>query len=297
MGWFDKWKSGLGLGAKKPVPDGVWVKCEGKGADSQLGCKRSLYRRDLEANLWVCPLCGFHLRLDAEAYFRLLLDGGSYETLFEDIASADPLRFKSEKRYSDQIKDDAKRTGRKCAFMAGYGVLDGRSVAMGAMDFSFRGGSLGSAEGEKICRLIAFAQDRRWPLVIVSQSGGARMQEAALSLMQMAKTSARLAEFAEAGLPYISVLTSPTTGGVTASFAMLGDVIIAEPKALIGFAGARVRDTIKEDLPEGFQRAEFLLSHGFVDRVVDRRQLRDELARILRLLMPVAEAGVPTGAT
>jgi acetyl-CoA carboxylase carboxyl transferase subunit beta len=288
MGWLDKWKSGLGFGAKKPIPDGVWIKCEGKGADAQLGCGRSLYRRDIEANLWVCPLCGFHLRLGAEQYFGLFFDGGEYETLFDDVASADPLRFKSENRYADQIRGDARKTGRKCAFMAGHGRLVGRAVAFGAMDFAFRGGSLGSAEGEKICRLIDYAQARRWPLVIVSQSGGARMQEAALSLMQMAKTSARLAEFAEAGLPYISVLTSPTTGGVTASFAMLGDIIIAEPKALIGFAGARVRDTIREALPDGFQRAEFLLAHGFVDRVVDRRHLKAEVARIINLLLPVA---------
>jgi len=290
MGWFDKWKSGLGFGAKKPVPDGVWVKCQGSGADAHLGCGRTLYRRDVESNLWVCPLCGFHLRIGAERYFQILLDDGKYETLFDNIASVDPLKFKSEKRYIDQIKGDAKRTGRKCAFIAGHGTMSGRPIALGAMDFSFRGGSLGSAEGEKICRLINFAQERRWPLVIVSQSGGARMQEAALSLMQMAKTSARLAEFADAGLPYVSLLTSPTTGGVTASFAMLGDVIIAEPKALIGFAGARVRDTIREELPEGFQRAEFLLAHGFVDRVVDRRELRAEIARILDLLLPVNRA-------
>ena len=293
MGWLDKWKSGLGFGAKKPVPDGVWLKCEGKGADAQLGCGRSLYRKDLEANLWVCPLCGFHLRLGAEQYFRLLLDDGQYETLFDEIASADPLKFRSEKRYIDQIRGDVRKTGRKCAFMAGHGRMNGHPVAFGAMDFAFRGGSLGSAEGEKICRLIDFAQERRWPLVIVSQSGGARMQEATLSLMQMAKTSARLAEFADAGLPYVSVLTSPTTGGVTASFAMLGDIILAEPRALIGFAGARVRDTIREELPDGFQRSEFLLAHGFVDRVVDRRQLKGEIARILSLLMAVTEAAQP----
>jgi acetyl-CoA carboxylase carboxyl transferase subunit beta len=228
------------------------------------------------------------MRIGADAYFALLLDEDTEQKLFEAVASADPLQFRADKRYADQIKDDNRKTGRSSAFMAAHGMLNGRPVAVGVMDFSFRGGSLGSAEGEKICRLISFAQDGRMPLVIVSQSGGARMQEATLSLMQMAKTSARLAEFSEAALPYISVLTSPTTGGVTASFAMLGDVIIAEPKALIGFAGARVRETIKEDLPEGFQRAEFLLSHGFVDRVTDRRELKDEIARLANVLVPAA---------
>ncbi len=289
MGWFDKWKTGLGR-SKKPVPDGVWVKCEGIGADSHLGCGRTLYRKDLELDQWVCPLCDFHHRMTARGYFKLLLDGGVFETICENISSTDPLQFKSQKRYADQIKSYAKKTGTTSSFMAGYGHIDGRPMALGVMDFDFAGGSLGSAEGEKIRRLIDFAQERRWPLVMISKSGGARMQEATLSLMQMAKTSARLAEFAEAGLPYISVLTSPTTGGVTASFAMLGDIALAEPKALIGFAGARVRDTIKEDLPEGFQRSEFLMEHGFVDRVVDRRKLREEIGRLMGVLLPVREA-------
>ncbi|HRS94052.1 MAG TPA: acetyl-CoA carboxylase, carboxyltransferase subunit beta [Candidatus Latescibacteria bacterium] len=287
MGWLDAWKAGFARNAKKAIPDGVWVKCEGKGADAQLGCGKTLYRRDLEENLWVCPSCGFHMRIGAHAYLDLLLDEGTAEPLFETVMSADPLQFKAEKRYGDQIMEDFRKTGRGSAFMAASGAIYGRPFAVGAMDFSFRGGSLGSAEGEKINRLIGFAQDRRVPLVIVSQSGGARMQEAALSLMQMAKTSARLAEFAESSLPFISVLTSPTTGGVTASFAMLGDVILAEPGALIGFAGARVRETIKEDLPPGFQRAEFLLEHGFVDRVVDRRSLKEEVARLTKVLAPV----------
>jgi acetyl-CoA carboxylase carboxyl transferase subunit beta len=289
MGWFDKWKSGLGFGAKKPVPDGIWVKCEGGGADAHLGCGSTLYRKDLDDGLWVCPLCGFHMRIHIDAYLGYLLDDGSFETVFDSIGSADPLKFKADgKRYADQIRGDTKKTGRKCAFLAAHGILEGRPVAVGAMDFSFRGGSLGSAEGEKMCRLIGLAEEKRWPLIVISQSGGARMHEAAQSLMQMAKTSARLAQYAHAGLPYISVLVSPTTGGVTASFAMLGDVIVAEPKALVGFAGARVRDTIGEDLPEGFQRSEFLMEHGFVDRVIDRRNLRDELSRIIGLLMPVA---------
>ncbi len=290
MSWFDKWKTGLGFEPKKPVPDGVWVKCEGVGADAHLGCGTSLFRKELDASMWVCTLCGFHLRVRTDSYFDYILDGGGYESLFDNIGSADPLKFKADgKRYADQIRSDAKKTSRKCAFMAAQGYLNGRPIAIGAMDFSFRGGSLGSAEGEKMCRLIGLAEEKRWPLVIVSQSGGARMQEAAQSLMQMAKTSARLAQYAQAGLPYISVLTSPTTGGVTASFAMLGDIIIAEPKALIGFAGARVRDTIKEELPEGFQRSEFLMEHGFVDMVVDRRQLRDQIDRIIRLLLPVPQ--------
>ena len=285
MGWFDKWKSGLG-GGKRSVPDGVWMKCEGKGADAHLGCGRTLFQKDLEETSWVCPLCDFHHRMAARDYFSLLLDGGQAETFGENVSADDPLKFKSDKRYIDQIRSYEKRTGTSSAFIAGYGKIEGRPVALGAMDFDFAGGSLGSAEGEKIRRLIDFAQERRWPLAIISKSGGARMQEATLSLMQMAKTSARLAEYAEAALPYVSILTSPTTGGVTASFAMLGDVTIAEPKALIGFAGARVRDTIKEELPEGFQRSEFLLEHGFVDRVVDRRNLRAELARLFSILMP-----------
>jgi acetyl-CoA carboxylase carboxyl transferase subunit beta len=219
------------------------------------------------------------------SYLALLMDGGEWEEVAPGVASSDPLEFESVKSYSDQIAQDRKATGRLCAFAAALGRIGGRPVALGGLDYSFRGGSLGSAEGEKIARLIDTAIEKRLPVIIISVSGGARMQESTLSLMQMAKTSAKLAQLADAGLPYLSVMTSPTTGGVTASFAMLGDVNIAEPQATIGFAGNRVREeTIKEELPEGFQRAEFLLEHGFIDRIVDRRHLKSELARLADLL-------------
>jgi acetyl-CoA carboxylase carboxyl transferase subunit beta len=286
MSWLAKWKSGLGIGSKKSVPDGVWIKCEGRGADLGLGCGQTLYQRDLEENLWVCPLCGFHHRILVTEYLNILLDTETFVPMFENVHSLDPLRFRAAKKYSDKLRDDEKKTGERSAFVAGSGLIDGLRTAIGGTHFGFVGGSLGSAEGEKIRLLIDYAEENRVPLVIISQSGGARMQEASLSLMQMAKTSARLAEFSESGLPYISLLTNPTTGGVTASFAMLGDVHIAEPNALIGFAGGRVRDTIKEDLPEGFQRAEFLMEHGFVDRVVVRSELKAEISRLLRLLSP-----------
>ncbi len=286
MNLINKWKSGLGIsGGKRAVPDGVWMKCEGRGADAGLGCGEPLYRRDLEENLWVCPTCGFHHRIDVHAYLAILLDEDSFLPMFDEVASLDPLEFRAAKRYADKIRDDEKKTGQKCAFIAGEGRLAGRRIAVGGMNFGFVGGSLGSAEGEKISRLVDFAMAERLPLVIVSQSGGARMQEASLSLMQMAKTSAKLAELHDTGLPYISILTNPTTGGVTASFAMLGDIHIAEPNALIGFAGGRVRDTIKEDLPEGFQRSEFLLEHGFVDVVSPRHELKDTVARLLGVIM------------
>ena len=287
MGWFDKWKSGLGS-TRKPVPDGVWVKCEGRGADVGLGCGETFYRRDIEENLWVCPSCGFHHRIDVIKYIDIITDKGTYTPLFENIQSLDPLKFRAVKKYADKLRDDEKKTGQKCSFVAGEGRIDGIRSAVGGMHFGFVGGSLGSAEGEKIRLLTDHAENNRLPLVIISQSGGARMQEAALSLMQMAKTSARLAQFSESGLPYISLLTNPTTGGVTASFAMLGDIHIAEPNALIGFAGGRVRDTIKEELPEGFQRSEFLLDHGFVDCIVKRSNLKKEIAKILRILLAEA---------
>jgi acetyl-CoA carboxylase carboxyl transferase subunit beta len=247
-----------------------------------MGCGGAIYREKLAQNLEVCPDCGFHFRIDAEAYVELLLDHGSFSELDIDMRAIDPLRFTDLKPYIDRIKV-SEANGRREALISGTGVLDGMQVALAVMDFRFIAGSMGSVVGEKIARCGRVALERRIPLVIVSASGGARMQEGIYSLMQMAKTSAVLARLHEAGIPYVSILTDPTTGGVTASFSMLGDVHLAEPGALVGFAGPRViEETIKQELPDGFQRSEFLLRHGMVDRVVDRRELKAELALVIR---------------
>jgi len=278
MNWFDRMKSGLKTRRKKDLPNGVWTKCE--------SCSTILYRKELKNSHWVCHHCGHHFRIGYEEYLKILLDEGTTEELHAQITSADPLRFRAAKRYSDKIKEGKKRTGMNSAIWTGMGHLDGHRVALGVMDFRFIGGSMGSAVGEKIARLIVRAMESRCPLIIVSTSGGARMQEGALSLMQMAKTSAELGQFSETGLPYLSVMTHPTTGGVTASFAMLGDIIIAEPGALIGFAGPRIiKETLQRDeLPEGFQRSESVLEHGFLDMIVDRRELKATLSQLLSFL-------------
>ena len=278
MNWFDRMKSGLKTRRKKDLPDGVWTKCE--------SCSTILYRKELKNSYWVCHHCGHHFRIGYGEYLQILLDEGTTEEIHAQITSADPLKFRAEKRYTDKIKDGKKRTGMNAAIWTGTGHLDGHSVALGVMDFRFIGGSMGSAVGEKIARLIDRAMERRLPLIIVCTSGGARMQEGALSLMQMAKTSAKLGQFSEAGLPYLSVMTDPTTGGVTASFAMLGDVVLAEPEALIGFAGPRIiKETLQRDeLPEGFQRSESVLEHGFLDMIVDRRELKATLSQLLSFL-------------
>jgi acetyl-CoA carboxylase carboxyl transferase subunit beta len=274
MAWFRKEKKPLRSAERRDVPTDVFVKCK--------GCGEAIYREKLTQNLEVCPDCGFHFRIDAEAYVELLIDDGNFNELDMHLRAADPLRFTDLKAYIDRIGiSEAKGQGE--AVITGTGVLDGMQVALAVMDFRFIAGSMGSVVGEKIARCGRVALERRIPLVIVSASGGARMQEGIYSLMQMAKTSTVLADLHEAGIPYVSILTDPTTGGVTASYAMLGDIHLAEPGALIGFAGPRViEETIKQELPDGFQRSEFLLRHGMVDRVVDRRELKAELALVLR---------------
>jgi acetyl-CoA carboxylase carboxyl transferase subunit beta len=274
LAWFRKDKKPLKAQDKRDVPGDVFDKCA--------GCGEILYRERLAQNDNVCPNCGHHLRISAEDYVELLIDSGTFEELDPHLRAADPLKFRDLKGYPDRIAA-AEAKGKTEALLSGSGTLMGIPVVLAVMDFSFIGGSMGSVVGEKIARAGRRALENRSPFLIVSASGGARMQEGIYSLMQMAKTSAVLARLHEAGLPYISILTNPTTGGVTASFAMLGDVNLAEPAALIGFAGPRViEETIKQELPKGFQRSEFLLEHGMVDRVVDRRELKETVALLLR---------------
>jgi acetyl-CoA carboxylase carboxyl transferase subunit beta len=259
---------------KRGIPEGLWMRCT--------SCASILFRRSVENNLWVCPECQHHFRLNGPQRIEQLVDAGTFEPHDENLAPSDPLQFEDLKKYPDRLKAAQKKTGFNDAMQTGQAFIKGRKVMIGAMDFAFLGGSMGSVVGEKIRRIIEAAADQDLPLIIVSASGGARMMESGLSLMQMAKTSAALARFDAMGGLYISVLTDPTTGGVTASFAMLGDVILAEPNALVGFAGPRViQQTIKQELPEGFQRAEFLQSCGFVDCVVARKDLRSEISSII----------------
>jgi acetyl-CoA carboxylase carboxyl transferase subunit beta len=274
MAWFRKEKKPLRSAERRDVAADVFTKCK--------GCGEILYREKLAQNLEVCPTCGFHFRIDADAYVELLVDEGSFDELDGHLRAADPLVFTDLKPYRDRIQA-AERSGQDEAVVTGTGTLDRMPVALAVMDFRYVAGSMGSVVGEKIARCARVALERKIPLIVVSASGGARMQEGIYSLMQMAKTSAVLARLHEAGIPFVSILTDPTTGGVTASFAMLGDLHLAEPGSLIGFAGPRViEETIKQELPDGFQRAEFLLRHGMVDRVVDRRELKAELALLLR---------------
>lgn len=274
MAWFRKDKKPLKAQDRRDVPTDVFDKCK--------GCGEILYRERLAQNLNVCPTCGYHLRVPAHAYVSLLLDSGTFVEHDEELRAADPLTFSDLKPYPGRIAA-AEAKGKNEAVISGTGELDGIPVALAVMDFDFIGGSMGSVVGEKITRAAHIALKKECPLLIVSASGGARMQEGIFSLMQMAKTSTVLARLHEAGLPYVSILTHPTTGGVTASYAMLGDVNLAEPGALIGFAGPRViEETIKQELPQGFQRSEFLKDHGMVDRVVDRRELKEMVAQILR---------------
>lgn len=259
---------------KSSIPEGLWLRCP--------GCSQMIYRKQMEANLSVCPDCGHHFRIGAQTRVDQLIDTGTFERLFANVESNDPLKFKDLKGYRERLLAEQIKSGQTDAIIAGVGFVKGRQVALACMDLTFMMGSMGSVVGEVLARTIEHATEHDLPLVIVSCSGGARMQESGLSLMQMAKTSAALARFDDAGGVYISVLTDPTTGGVTASYAMLGDVIIAEPQALIGFAGPRViRQTIRQDLPEGFQRAEFLLECGMVDQVVPRHDLRNQIARLV----------------
>jgi acetyl-CoA carboxylase carboxyl transferase subunit beta len=280
MAWFRKTKKPKPVRQDRPrstVPEGLWVKCE--------GCKEIVYSRDLDRNLKVCPKCGHHFRIDARARVSLLLDDPQPRELFTGVSPVDPLNFRDTKRYRDRLKSYQQAVGERDAVLVAQGTIEEIPVMMAAMEYRFMGGSMGSVVGEKITRAAERAVERKWPLIVVSASGGARMQEGVLSLMQMAKISAALARLRAARLPYVSVLTDPTTGGVTASFAMLGDLNIAEPGALIGFAGPRViEQTIRQSLPEGFQRSEFLLEHGFLDLVVQRSEMKETIARCLRHL-------------
>jgi|KBSMisStaDraftv2_1062788.scaffolds.fasta_scaffold267459_2 acetyl-CoA carboxylase carboxyl transferase subunit beta len=283
MAWFKKSRKPLEGPADKSskIPEGLWVKCP--------GCAQVIYNKDLATNLQVCPKCGHHFRLSSVERVRMLFDDGVYEEHDADLASTDPLQFTDTKPYSARLKAGRAATGMKDALVLATGRIEGRRAVVCAMEYGFIGGSMGVVVGEKITRGIERAIAERLPVIIVSCSGGARMMEGALSLMQMAKISAALARLDRARLPYLSVLTDPTTGGVTASFAMLGDLNIAEPRALIGFAGPRViEQTIRQKLPEGFQRSEFLLEHGFVDLVVDRRELKAAIARALGFMLPAA---------
>ncbi len=278
MAWFRKEKQALEAPQEKRVQtEGLWVKCD--------GCKQILWKKDLEANLQCCPKCNFHFKIGARPRLEMLFDDAQYTEFDASLASTDPLEFRDTKSYRDRLAKAQKATGMKDALISAEGKLDGKPAIICAMEFQFVGGSMGAVVGEKITRAIDRAIERRWPLIIVSCSGGARMMEGAISLMQMAKISAGLARLDEVRKPYISVLTDPTTGGVTASYAMLGDLNIAEPGALIGFAGPRViEQTIRQKLPEGFQRAEFLLAHGMLDAVVPRKELKPYLARAFRFL-------------
>jgi acetyl-CoA carboxylase carboxyl transferase subunit beta len=268
-------KDGTKVRSRVEVPENLWTKCS--------ACGDLIYHKELAANLWVCYQCGHHMAITTEQYLELLTDDGSFEETHRGLVSGDPLSFRDSKRYRDRIKDNRAKTGKEDAVLTGFAKIGGVKVALTIMDFSFLGGSMGSVVGEKIARCVKDGITNRLPVIIVSRSGGARMQESILSLMQMAKTSAMLARLAEEQLPFLSVITHPTTGGVTASFAMLGDVNFAEPGALIGFAGPRViQQTINAELPEGFQRSEFLLEHGMIDRIVERKNLKREIYEALR---------------
>jgi acetyl-CoA carboxylase carboxyl transferase subunit beta len=278
MSWFKRDKTGIttSTSEKKETPEGLWSKCS--------NCKTLFTAEDLARNAWVCDRCSNHERIPSEGYFHILFDEGKYTELDEKLTSGDPLNFEDTKKYVDRVKATQKNTGLTDAIRTAKGKLDGHDFVVAAMDFGFIGGSMGSVMGEKIARAIDEAIKLNAPFMIISKSGGARMMEAGYSLMQMAKVSGKLGQLAEKRLPYISFLTDPTTGGVTASFAMLGDINIAEPGALIGFAGPRVvKETIGRDLPEGFQTSEFVLEHGFLDYIVDRTKLRETVGLSLKL--------------
>jgi len=278
MSWFQRKDKGILTPTenKKEAPDGLWFKTpQGK----------IVHIRELKSNCYVSPEDGYHVRIGSKEYFEILFDNNKFTELDKDMISADPLNFSDGKSYPDRIKQGQAKSGYKDAIRTAYGKMNKLDITIACMDFSFIGGSMGSVVGEKIARAINYSLKKKIPLLIISKSGGARMQEAGLSLMQMAKTSARLALLSQAKIPYISLLTDPTTGGVTASYAMLGDFTIAEPGALIGFAGPRViRETIGKDLPKGFQSSEFVLEHGFLDFIIDRRNLKSKLTLLLKML-------------
>lgn len=275
MGWFKRLKDGIQTATrnKKEAPEGLWYKCK--------ECKETSTMKELKENFFKCPSCNYHVRIGSYDYFDLIFDG-NYESLFEDLRSKDFLEFKDLKPYSERLEDAWNKTDLGDAITVAKGKVNRKPLVIAAMDFKFIGGSMGSVVGQKIAMAIDYCIETQSPLMVISKSGGARMMESAFSLMQMAKTSAKLTQLAKAKLPYFSFLTDPTTGGVTASFAMLGDINFAEPKALIGFAGPRViKETIKKDLPEGFQTSEFLLEHGFLDFIVDRKELKNRVSDLL----------------
>lgn len=280
MAWFkkDKIQKEKTPVKRVKIPEGAWVKCD--------NCKEIVYKREVEKSLKVCPKCNYHFRISAKERIDLLIDEGTFLEMDKNISSKDPLNFKDIVKYRDRLRESERKTGKKDAITTGEGRINGYPVVLAVLDFSFMGGSMGSVVGEKIFRSVEKAIEKNIPLIIVSSSGGARMQEGILSLMQMAKSAAAIARLEEKKIPYISILTDPTFGGVTASFGMLGDIIIAEPRSLIGFAGPRViEQTIKQTLPEGFQRAEFLLDHGMIDLIVERKNLKDTLTKILSFFM------------
>lgn len=277
MAWFKKTKE-LKTEKKGKIPEGLWVKCE--------GCKEIIYKKEIEKNLKVCPKCNYHFRISARERLKLLVDEGSFVEINEGLESADPLHFNDKISYKDRIKENQEKTNLRDAVISGNALIKGYPISLIVMDFSFMGGSMGSVVGEKVARAAERAIEERHSLLAVSSSGGARMQEGIFSLMQMVKVSSAIARLKDADLLYISILCDPTFGGVTASFASLGDIIIAEPKSLIGFAGPRViEQTIKQPLPDDFQRADFLLEHGLIDIIVDRKNLRDTIAKLFELLL------------
>lgn len=279
MPWFKRDKKGIHTSTedKLEAPDGIWEKCP--------SCKKALHYQEQVDNLHVCQYCNHHIRIGSREYFELLFDHNDFKELFGNLTSGDPLDFTDSKKYTERIAETTKKTGLKDAIRAAHGKIEGQDLVIACMDFAFIGGSMGSVVGEKIARSIDYCIKNKIPFLLISKSGGARMMEAAFSLMQMAKTSAKLALLSRAKIPYISLLTDPTTGGVTASYAMLGDINIAEPGALIGFAGPRViKETIKRDLPKGFQTSEFVLEHGFLDFIVNRGEMKAKIASFIRMM-------------
>ena len=278
MSWFKRKDENIQTLVKKDMPEGVWVKVPSTG--------ETIHRRELEDNNYVDPLSGYHFRIGVKKYFDIIFDEGKYTEIAGDIVSNDPLEFTDRKKYTDRLDAAYKKTGLSDAAMTGAGKINGLDLVVGCMDFSFIGGSMGSVVGERLAQAAEYALTHNIPYMIISQSGGARMMESVLSLMQLAKISSKLALLDEARIPYISYLTNPTTGGVTASFAMLGDFNAAEPGALIGFAGPRViRQTIGRDLPEGFQTSEYLLEHGFLDFIIKRTEMKEKLTQLLKLIL------------
>ena len=279
MGWFKRIKGGITTATheKKETPDGLWSKCP--------RCKTIITTEENKQHLSVCPNCNYHHRIGSSEYFNILFDNRRFTEMDKNMSSVDPLKFTDKKKYTDRLSSMQKKTGLNDAVRTAHGKINGEKVVVACMDFSFIGGSMGSVVGEKISRAIDYAREKKYPLLIISKSGGARMMEAGISLMQLAKTSAKLALLAKAKLPYISLCTDPTFGGATASFSMLGDINIAEPDALIGFAGPKVvKETIGRDLPTGFQTAEFLLEKGFIDMIIERKDLKGKISQLFRIM-------------